>query len=96
MQEIINTNNNIKLIEKIVEMNQNITTLTIIDKLPNKEKASQDKIYLKLCFSCRDFFLFTGTYWLLIKHEEIHDECSQCKRKGTLNCNKEIARNIND
>ena len=95
MQEIINASNNIEFIEKIVEMNQNITALTLIGELPNKKKASQDKIYLKLCFRCRDFFLFTGTDWLLLKHEEVHDKCNdRCKRKGTLNCNKEIVRNI--
>ena len=91
-----NTTSNIELIKKLVEMNQNIITVTIIDKLPNKEKANRNKIYLKLCFSCRDFFLFSGIDWLLVKHEELHDRCTKCNRKRTLNCNKELAKNINN
>lgn len=95
MQKVINATSNIELIEKIVKMNPNITTITIIDRLPDK-KVSSNKIYLKLCSSCRDFFLFIRGNWLLVKHEELHDRCAKCNRRGTLNCNKEIAKNMNN
>lgn len=97
MKEIVDlSNTNMDFIKKICEMHQNIITVTLINKLPNANKASLDKIYLKLCFSCRTFFMFTGVNWIVLKHEELHDSCDKCKMKNTLNCNKEIMRNIND